>query len=1773
MAVAIDKISTITLPNYSGLGVAIEGLTAKQAALVLSTRNLSQAELEEVVIQNDLISKYGAEQLVKAGLLSTSSSLLVSEKTVSAEKLKESIIQSALNKEKAEEFIQTQLSIISDGEETASTIILNKALLDETVKRGVLTKEKAKEILSSFGAVNADKLEIGSKKGLAKATKELIKDRIRLSKFDISVIAGVTTLIAVLYKFSKVIKEVRDKAQELGDSYKETSSTIDEYKSKIEELYKVINDESSSIEDTTNARKSLLSVQDELIDKFGTEESVINNVTDAINGQTEALDKLSKVKWQEAKNDFTHGGFWNDVANFFQGTDNIERMLDEYGEQTIYFPWAEYAGSLTKITDDMVAQLENIGVNIKVSTNNLQGIRDFDSLTESIVGQRGISLSITGNADEIYNKILSLQNLINGDDSFGNLYKNIERHADSYKELTEKYKNFYDQYILQEKIFADDSQYTDTFKNITDAAQKYNDAFISGDKSEIKEAADEYADFVSTAMTTAIANGDSDVATYFENMYPTLKSIVNGWNFNVAFDANTNDLQGKVQNVLDELKDENDRSLTAEEILGLGESNAQYQALIAIAHTYNMTIEEMIELLKKRNLVSNLDYQGLVGLFGQDNIDKLSSEDLEIAYTIKNVGSMTFEQLQEKIQKTKEITSDEPLSFSSALSSESLSKFQSTIGSLKSSLTTLYNGDYSSTELISALTSINSAMADIGKADSINWEEITNVDDLDGIIDQITNDYVDTMLDSLGMAGTGFGDTIRNVIQEELKASRQLETYKNNVSDLQSAYSSLTDVIETYNANGYITFDQLTALLEMEPQYLSCLIDANGQLQLNEQAMADLAQLRLNEAKAQVVQQAITELNRLSEEKQTRAVKNNSTAYANNESAIRHWNNSLYTAMQNAGLAVPLFAQLSSALGGAVSDGVSDEDINQVLDNAYKQFKLIDDLESSLGSNLGNVLGKSSSSSSSTDDFKEQFDFFERRVKVLDDAVSLLRANLKNLTGSFAKNQLLDQSSNILEERVRNYSDAAKMYQQKALESLSMLDAETQSKIIHGSVSLQDYIGEDSKAVTQAMNDYQGWADKVADCTQELASLQTQLRQLELDKFNHIVQDFTDQFDLRDNTKGLIDKQISLFEEAGQLVGKAFYEEQISQTQKQLSLLENEKAQLVNQLNTALNSGRIQKGTEEWLEMVKTLSDVDGNILDCKKSIETFDNAIQNLHWEVFDRVQDTFGNLSDEISNLLGTMKNAEVATPDNQWTDEGLTQLGLYAQQYELATYRASQYANEIDQLNADYIKGNYSATEYADKLADLSSSQWKAVNAAESAKDSILDLNETRVSVVSDGIQKEIDAYKELIDSQTEALDTEKELHEYQNSIAEKSGNIAKMEKQLAAMQNDTTAATVAKRKQLEEQLAQTRADLEETQYQHSVETQKESLNQQYENYEDARNQEIESLEESLKDRETIIAVSMESVRQNTQIIADQITEIANQHGIKVSTALTNSWASGENAIASYGEVLSQQTSTFIGNIMAVETQIYQLQTDADITALSLANMFGATADNLVGQLNASYFAETNLLNMTNALQNSLVNTLQGEYNVSNIVNSLNAVTNAAQKAKEALRSTLQPISQPSRPDETTKSLPGMAAAVAAGNTGILKKYASGTRNITSNQLALTNESGQEFIYRTKDGSILTRLQPGDKVFNNVAVERLYQLGQGLIPADITPHIQFPQLNNIKKAEGTVNMNYDHLIEINGDVNDTNHFIKQISTVAEQAITNAVKTAEKTRKYGMF
>ena len=415
---------------------------------------------------------------------------------------------------------------------------------------------------------------------------------------------------------------------------------------------------------------------------------------------------------------------------------------------------------------------------------------------------------------------------------------------------------------------------------------------------------------------------------------------------------------------------------------------------------------------------------------------------------------------------------------------------------------------------------------------------------------------------------------------------------------------------------------------------------------------------------------------------------------------------------------------------------------------------------------------------------------------------------------------------------------------------------------------------------------------------------------------------------------------------------------------------------------------------------------IEKEILDCKKSIEEFDNELLNLHVEVFNRIQDRFSDLSSEISNIIGLFDGMEVSDDKGAWSKEGIAQLGLLAQQYELAQHQVQQYNDEIEELKAQYAAGKYSTTEYMDKLSQLSKEQWDAVNATEAAKDAILKLNEARVEAQIEGIEKEIDAYDELTQSQIDALKASKDLHDYESTIAEKSKAIVDIERQISSMRNDTSASTVAKRKKLEEQLVEAKKALEEEQYQHSIETQQEALNKQFEDYQKSRNDEIESLRESLNAKDEIIAESFQTVKENADIVGQEIASIAVEHGIAISDALISSWKSGETAIAGYGEALSQGTSAFIGNIMGIENEMWNLQANANSTANTLAWMFSTKADNLVNELSKSFYAEANLANMTNALQQSLISTLERGYNVSAIVNSLASVESAAKSAKAAL-----------------------------------------------------------------------------------------------------------------------------------------------------------------------
>lgn len=90
----------------------------------------------------------------------------------------------------------------------------------------------------------------------------------------------------------------------------------------------------------------------------------------------------------------------------------------------------------------------------------------------------------------------------------------------------------------------------------------------------------------------------------------------------------------------------------------------------------------------------------------------------------------------------------------------------------------------------------------------------------------------------------------------------------------------------------------------------------------------------------------------------------------------------------------------------------------------------------------------------------------------------------------------------------------------------------------------------------------------------------------------------------------------------------------------------------------------------------------------------------------------------------------------------------------------------------------------------------------------------------------------------------------------------------------------------------------------------------------------------------------------------------------------------------------------------------------------------------------------------------------------------------------------------------------------------------KYASGSRSIPTNRLAWTQDEGQELIYRTTDGALLTPLNQGDMVFTNEMSQRLWEIASGQIP--IGGNIELPIIGGGTTA-GNVTANNNITIEL--------------------------------------
>lgn len=288
-------------------------------------------------------------------------------------------------------------------------------------------------------------------------------------------------------------------------------------------------------------------------------------------------------------------------------------------------------------------------------------------------------------------------------------------------------------------------------------------------------------------------------------------------------------------------------------------------------------------------------------------------------------------------------------------------------------------------------------------------KSLTN--DLQGLTDidlqSMANDDTEDSFDKLCKAAKKYGLEVQDVIDlliqlgivqskvqeqnsNETSTSFEIpdaETLKQQISDLnsaidsiQSAYDTLNSAVEEYNTNGgTLSIDTIQSLLSLSDEYLACLQVENGQLSLNADAMAQLAQSKLDDAQATAVTQAMTELDTIAKGENSSA----NSAYISGNAALMSSLAQLsgsYEGVAKAAMTAAQAQRMSALISDAAGkDKTATENVMKGLDT---KLKLIQTTKASINAgNFGKVAGKSSSSSKGSGSGKSASDTAKEEIE------------------------------------------------------------------------------------------------------------------------------------------------------------------------------------------------------------------------------------------------------------------------------------------------------------------------------------------------------------------------------------------------------------------------------------------------------------------------------------------------------------------------------------------------------------------------------------------------------------------------------------------------------------------------------------------------------------------------------------------------------------------------------------------------------------------------
>ena len=518
-------------------------------------------------------------------------------------------------------------------------------------------------------------------------------------------------------------------------------------------------------------------------------------------------------------------------------------------------------------------------------------------------------------------------------------------------------------------------------------------------------------------------------------------------------------------------------------------------------------------------------------------------------------------------------------------------------------------------------------------------------------------------------------------------ATKNLESALSDLTNMASAYDTLSNAVNEYNANGSLTLETLSNLTALGSDYISLLEVENGQMSINEQGLANLANSYIDEAEAKAYDKAMAELANATNQDLNATNRAGLSAGQASASGSITAANGARTAAQAAINGATAWNRYWSSVTNGKYKGVSATKLSNVGKSLQTQLAALESFRKSVGKNTVSAIKNTKATGGSSKARGGNSKATKANTKAVDDNTKALKANV----------DALKEQKEALEKEVDDYKKVIDYLNDKVDEEIDKLEEARDAEV----QAIEDRIDEYEKLADAQEESIDNEIDKLKeakDAEEEYWNAQID----ELEKANDAMEEQAKLEQLLQNLENARRKKVKVYRE-----GKGFvYEtdqDEVAKAKKELEDYQNQKA-LEDQINL------LKKNRDDALSVYdKQIADLedykkrqkakyDAIIEDLKKQVEQikakYDVPINALkEWkETFKKQTEAY---EQEIARQL-TIQKTGIDTESANWTTR-LNNLDAFVSAYNAKLKELDDVTSKLESAEKAYNQAQQSASSY--------------------------------------------------------------------------------------------------------------------------------------------------------------------------------------------------------------------------------------------------------------------------------------------------------------------------------------------------------------------------------------------------------------------------------------------------------------------------------------------